>query len=43
MTERLGQLVDSKGFQYTVLGVITAAAVLVGLETSRDLVARYGW
>ena len=41
--ERLGQLVDSKGFQYTVLGVITAAAVLVGLETSRDLVARYGW
>ena len=42
MMERLGQLVDSKGFQYTVLGVITAAAVLVGLETSRDLVARYG-
>ncbi len=42
MKTRIGQLVDSKGFQHTVLGVITAAAVLVGLETSRDLTARYG-
>ena len=39
---RLGGLVDSKAFQHTVLGVITAAAVLVGLETSREMVARYG-
>ena len=39
---QIGKLVDSSAFQHTVLGVITAAAVLVGLETSRDLVARYG-
>ena len=38
----LGGLVDSKAFQHTVLGVITAAAILVGLETSREMVARYG-
>lgn len=39
---RLGGLVDSKAFQHTVLGVITAAAILVGLETSREMVALYG-
>ena len=42
MKNQIGKLVDSKGFQHTVLGVITAAAVLVGLETSREMVARYG-
>ncbi len=42
MKAQIGRLVDSKGFQHTVLGVISAAAVLVGLETSRDIVARYG-
>ena len=42
MKNQIGNLVDSKGFQHTVLGVISAAAILVGLETSRDLVARYG-
>ncbi len=42
MIDQIGKLVDSRGFQHTVLGVITAAAVLVGMETSRDLVARYG-
>ena len=42
MKNQIGRLVDSKAFQHTVLGVITVAAVLVGLETSRDIVARYG-
>lgn len=42
MQAQIGRLVDSKAFQHTVLGVITAAAVLVGLETSREMVARYG-
>lgn len=41
MTERLGRLVDSDGFQYGILAVIVLAALLVGLETSRDLVARH--
>jgi voltage-gated sodium channel len=42
MTARLGRFVDSNAFQNSILAVITVAAVLVGLETSRDLVARYG-
>ncbi len=42
MTDRLGRLVDSSGFQYGVLAVIVLAATLVGLETSRDLVGRHG-
>ena len=42
MTERLGRLVDSDGFQYGILGVIVLAALLVGLETSRNLVQRHG-
>ena len=42
MTERLGRFVDSAPFQHGVLAVIVMAAVLVGLETSRDLVARHG-
>ena len=42
MTEPLGRFVDSDPFQHGVLAVIVMAAVLVGLETSRDLVARHG-
>ena len=42
MTARLGRLVDSDGFQYGILVVIVLAALLVGLETARDLVARHG-
>ena len=42
MRERLGRLVDAAGFQYGVLAVIVLAALLVGLETSRSLVARHG-
>ena len=42
MTERLGRFVDSDPFQHGVLAVIVLAAVLVGLETSRDLVASHG-
>ncbi len=42
MTERLGRFVDSDPFQHGVLAVIVLAAALVGLETSRDLVASHG-
>ena len=42
VTERLGRFVDSDPFQHGVLAVIVMAAVLVGLETSRDLVASHG-
>ncbi len=42
MTEPLGRFVDSDPFQHGVLAVIVMAALLVGLETSRDLVARHG-
>ena len=42
MQQRLGRLVDSNEFQYGILAVIILAALLVGLETSPDLVARYG-
>jgi voltage-gated sodium channel len=33
---------DSRSFQWLIIGVILVNAVLVGLETSPDLVARYG-
>ncbi|MEC8992147.1 MAG: ion transporter [Candidatus Latescibacterota bacterium] len=39
---RLGRFVDSCFFQNFVLAVIVLAAILIGLETSRDLVADYG-
>ena len=42
MRERLGRLVDADEFQYGILAVIVLAALLVGLETSRALVARHG-
>ncbi len=42
MVERLGRFVDSNGFQYGILSVIVFAALLVGLETSPDLVSRHG-
>ncbi len=42
MIERLGRLVDSNAFQYGILAVIVLAAVLIGLETSQELVQRYG-
>ena len=39
---RLGRFVDSYFFQNFVLAVIVLAAILIGLKTSRDLVADYG-
>ena len=42
MVERIRQLVESKAFTRFILGLILFAAVLVGLETSRELVERYG-
>lgn len=41
-TQSLGKLVDSKGFSNFILGAILAAAVIVGLETSKELMASYG-
>ena len=42
MAERLSGLVESNWFQYGILAVIVMAALLVGLETSEELVARHG-
>ena len=42
MKEQLAKFVDSNGFQYGILGVIMLGALLVGLETSLDLVASHG-
>jgi len=42
MTEAIARLVDSKGFQNTIIVVILAAAVVVGLETYPALMQRYG-
>jgi voltage-gated sodium channel len=42
MLQRLGRFVDSDLFQNAILAVISLAAILVGLETSRDLMARHG-
>ena len=42
MQQKIGHLVDSNGFQYGILAVIVLAALLVGIETSPELVAHYG-
>lgn len=42
LQQRLSRWVDSNEFQYGILAVIVLAALLVGLETSPDLVARHG-
>ena len=42
LIDTLGRVVDSKAFQRFILGTILAAAVIVGLETDRSLMARYG-
>jgi voltage-gated sodium channel len=42
MTRWLGTIVDSKAFQHAVLALIVLAAVVVGLETSRELMAEWG-
>jgi len=42
MEKRLGRLVDSNEFQYGILAVIVLAALLVGIETSPELVAQHG-
>ena len=42
MIVRLASLVESHGFQYSILGVIVLAAVLVGIETSPSIMAQYG-
>jgi len=41
MSERLGSLVDSRGFQHGILAVIMLAALLVGLETSREVASKH--
>ena len=41
-TDKLGRFVDSVAFQRFILGSILAAAVIVGLEADRSLMARYG-
>lgn len=41
-TTVLKQIVDSRPFQWGVMGVVVFAAVLVGLETDAGLVARHG-
>jgi voltage-gated sodium channel len=42
MSETLTRIVHSQPFQRFITGVILLAAVLVGLETDADLVARHG-
>ncbi len=42
LTERVRRLVATSAFQWSVLGVIIAAGVVVGLETSPSLMERYG-
>jgi voltage-gated sodium channel len=42
MTETIQDFVRSKGFQWSVLALIVVAAVLVGLETSPEIMGRYG-
>lgn len=39
---RLGRFVNSDRFQNTILATILLAAILIGLETSRQLVAQFG-
>jgi len=42
MTERIKQIVDHRAFGRAVLLIILLAAILVGLETSQSVMARYG-
>ncbi|HWA06575.1 MAG TPA: ion transporter [Ignavibacteria bacterium] len=42
MTEFFRKIVDSKPFQYFIIGVILAAGVIVGLETYPGLMDRHG-
>ena len=42
MVEKIRQIVDSKSFQFGILGLILLAAVVVGLETSPEIVAKFG-
>ena len=42
LTNRIGMLVASRGFQRSVVGVIVFSAILLGLETSQELVERHG-
>lgn len=42
MVERIRRLVEAPAFNRVVLGLIVAAAVIVGLETSRPIMAAYG-
>jgi voltage-gated sodium channel len=40
--DRARRIADSPSFQHFILGVIVVAAVLIGMETSETLTARYG-
>ena len=42
MTEMARRIADAPGFQHFILGVIVAAAIVIGVETSATLTARYG-
>ena len=42
MTEAARRIVDSPGFQHFILGVIVVGAIVIGVETSATLTARYG-
>ncbi len=42
MTGKIRQLVESRSFHTTVLALIVLAAVLIGLETSRVVMGRFG-
>jgi voltage-gated sodium channel len=42
VTQAARRLVDSPGFQHFILGVIVVAAIVIGVETSAALTARYG-
>jgi voltage-gated sodium channel len=42
MIQRIRELVDHKHFQLTIFGIILLNAVLMGIETSSTVMARYG-
>ncbi len=42
MTEAARRIVDSPVFQHFILGVIVVGAIVIGVETSATLTARYG-
>ncbi len=42
MTEAASRIVDSPRFQHFILGVIVVGAIVIGVETSATLTARYG-